>query len=93
MAWTVLIFSGIDGKLFQVKKKSDPKKSHAVVITWRHQKNHQNGQQICLIVDRDHPEISPALAIASIVPRKAPELYSKRNMGLCSLSLIPESLT
>ena len=34
-----VIFSDRDGNIFQVKKKADLKKIHAVVITWRHQKN------------------------------------------------------
>lgn len=64
------IFSDIDGKIFQIKRKSDLKRVHAVVVTWRFQKNRQNGQQIRLLVDRDHPEICPALALASMALRK-----------------------
>ena len=44
---------------------------HAVVMTWRHQKNRINGQQIRMLVDRDHPEVCPALAIARMAWRKA----------------------
>ena len=58
-----IIFSDEDSKIFQVKKKSDLKRIHAVVITWRHQKNRQNGQKIRLLVDRDHPVVCPALSI------------------------------
>ena len=47
------------------------KNIHAVVITWRHHKNQQNEQKIRLQVDRDHPEICPAIAIANMVLRKA----------------------
>ena len=54
-----------------MKKKSDLKKTHAVVFTWRHQNNRQNGQHICLLLDRDHPEVYPTLAIANMVLRKA----------------------
>ena len=50
-----------------MKKKANLKKIHAVVITWRHQKNRQNGQQIRLLVDRDHPEVCQTLAITSLV--------------------------
>ena len=32
--------------------------------------NHQNGQQIHLLVDRDHPEVCPVLAITNMVLRK-----------------------
>ena len=31
-----VVFSGKNGRLFQIKKKSDLKKIYAVVITWRH---------------------------------------------------------
>ena len=58
------VFSDINGKIFQIKKKSDLDRVHAVVMTWRHQKNRRNGQQIRMLVDRDHPEVCPALAIA-----------------------------
>ena len=42
-----------------------------MVVTWRFQKNRQNGQQIRLLVDRDHPDICPALALANMALRKA----------------------
>ena len=45
-----VISSDKNGKMFQVKKKSDLKKIHVVVIAWRHHKNRQNEQQICLLV-------------------------------------------
>ena len=64
------IFSDIDGKIFQIKKKADLKRVHAVVVTWRFQKNRQNGQQIRLLVDSDHPDICPALALARMALRK-----------------------
>ena len=51
------IFSDTDGKIFQIKKKADLKRVHAVVVTWRFQKNRQNGQQSRLLVDSDHPDI------------------------------------
>ena len=44
---------------------------HAVVMTWRHQNNRRNGQHIRMLVDRDHPEVCPALAIARMAWRKA----------------------
>ena len=65
-----MIFSDEDGNFFQVKKNANVKKIYAGVITWRHQKNCRNGQQIRLLVGRDHPEACTALAIASMVLRK-----------------------
>ena len=65
-----VVFSDEDGKIFQVKKKADLKRIHAVVITRRHQKNRQNGQQIRLLVNSDHPEVCPALVVTSMVLRK-----------------------
>ena len=32
------IFSDIDGKIFQIKRRADLKRVHAVVVTWRFQK-------------------------------------------------------
>ena len=58
-------------KIFQIRNKSDVDRVHAVVMTWRIQKNRKNGQQIRLLVDRDHPEVCPALAIANMAWRKA----------------------
>lgn len=66
-----VIFSDKNGKIFQIKKQSDLDRVHAVVITWRIQKNRRNGQQIRLIVDRDHPDVCPALAAARMAWRKA----------------------
>ena len=42
-----------------------------MVITWRIQKNRRNGQQIRMIVDRDHPDVCPALAVARMAWSKA----------------------
>ena len=41
-----------------------------MVVTRRFQKNRQNGQHIRLLVDRDHPDICPALALANMALRK-----------------------
>ena len=62
-----MIFHDEDGTIFQVKYKADRKKTNTVVITWRHQKSRQNGQQINLLVDKDHPEVYPALVVVSMV--------------------------
>ena len=56
---------------FQIKRRSDLDRVHAVVMTWRIQKNRRNGQQIRMIVDRDHPDVCPALAVARMAWRKA----------------------
>merc|ERR1712086_1116135 len=51
-----VIYTDKKGKLIEIKKKSDLKRVHAVTITFRHQKNRQNGQQIRLLALRlAHP--------------------------------------
>ena len=65
-----VVFSSKDCNIFQIKKKSNLKKTHAVMIPWRDQNNLQNAQQISLLVDVDHPEVFPAPVIAKIVLRK-----------------------
>ena len=62
-----VIFSSKDCNTFQIKKKSNLKKTHTVMITWRDQNNRQNEQQISLLVDVDHPGVFPAPAIAKMV--------------------------
>ena len=78
-----VVFSSKDCKIFQIKKKSDLKKTHAVMITWRDQNNRQNEQQIRLLVDVDHPEVFPALAIAKMVLRKARLKHDKKTPTSC----------
>ena len=62
-----VVFSNKDCNIFQIEKKSDLKKTHAVMITWRDQNNRQNEQQISLLVDVDHPGVFPAPSIAKMV--------------------------
>ena len=46
-------------------------RGHAVVMTWRHQKIVEMDNSLKMLVDRDHPEVCPALAIARMAWRKA----------------------
>ena len=66
-----VIFSDINGKIFQIKKKSDLDRVDTVVVTWSLQNNRRIGQHIRILVDRDHPEVCPALTIANMAWRKA----------------------
>ena len=65
-----VICSDKNRKIFQVKTKADLDKVHKVVITFRHQKNRQNGQEICLLVDKTFPKICAARSIANMLWRK-----------------------
>ena len=56
---------------FSGKKELDLDRVHAVVMTWRIQKNRRNGQQIGMIVDKDHPDVCPALAVPRVAWRKS----------------------
>ena len=66
-----------DGYIFYDKKKCVLKdlmlgnvgKACTIQITWRIQKNHQNGQAITLATDVEHPEICPVCSALRIVMR------------------------
>ena len=75
------LFSSKDCNTFQIKKKSDLKKTHAVMITWRDQDNRQSEQQISLLVDVDHQGVFPAPAIAKMVLGKT-RLKHDKNLPL-----------
>ena len=48
----------------------DLKKVHLVVITFRHQKNRQNGQQIRFVINKDHPKLCAVINLVEMVLRK-----------------------
>ena len=45
-----VVFADSKGVLFQIKKKSDIKRVHSVVITWKHQKNRRNGEKLAWLL-------------------------------------------
>ena len=57
-----------------MKSGFDLKKVHLVVITFRHQKNRQNGHQIRLVINKNHPKIYPVRSLAEMV-------LTKRRLG------------
>jgi hypothetical protein len=71
-----VIYTDKKGRLIEIKKKSDLKKVHAVIITFRHQKNRQNGQQIRLLALKSHPEICPVMNLAQMSLRKIKARHS-----------------
>ena len=53
-----------------LKPGSKLRNVHLVVITFRHQKNCQNGQQIRLVINKDHTKICAVINLAEMVLRK-----------------------
>jgi hypothetical protein len=72
-----VIYTDKKGKLIEIRKKSDLKKVHALIITFRHQKNRQNNQQIRLLALKSCPEICPVMNIAQMSLRKFRARHSK----------------
>ena len=66
-----VVFADSKGVLFQIKRKSDIKRVHSVVITWKHQKNRRNGEKTCLIANHAHPDVCPVINLARMAWRKA----------------------
>ena len=64
-----LKFYDKNGRRIHLKPGSNLKNVHSVVITFRHQKNRQNGQQIRLVVNKDHPKICAVINLAEMVLR------------------------
>ena len=71
------ICSDKNGKIFQVNTKADLDRVHMGVITFRHQKNRQNGQQIRLLANTAFPKICAARSIANMLWRKKRLKHSK----------------
>ena len=65
-----LKFYDKNGQRIHLKPGSNLKNVHSLVITFRHQKNCQNGQQIRLMVNKDHPKICAVINLAEMVLRK-----------------------
>lgn len=67
-AWTRLDFAfrGVRGAHLNPANSRNKGRIDKVVITWRVQKNRQNGQKITVVRDRDHPDLCPVLAALDI---------------------------
>ena len=59
-----VIYTNKEGKLTEIRKKSEFKKVHEVIITFRHQKRRQNGQQIRLLAVKIRSDICPVMTTA-----------------------------
>ena len=73
-----VVFADSKGVLFQIKKKSDIKRVHSVVITWKHQKNRRNGEKTRLVANHAHPDVCPVINLAKIAWRKAKLRHSNK---------------
>ena len=73
-----VVFADSKGVLFQIKRKSDIKRVHSVVITWKHQKNRRNGEKTHLIANHAHPDVCPVINLAKMAWRKARLRHSNK---------------
>jgi hypothetical protein len=59
-----------------MRSDKDSKKVYAILVTFRFQKNRQNGQQIRLVINKDHPKLCLVKNMVIMVLRK-------RKLGHC----------